>query len=94
LTRWNTLSGLVAHTSAWPGRVFGKPASLYLADHFTLAGLSSLQGTNILEFGLKMGDWEGYGVKVYCNYHSGLEVFHQYIDVRRNDWGLGIALDL
>jgi hypothetical protein len=94
LMRWNTLSGIVAHTSAWPGKVFGKPASLYLSDHFTLAGLSSLQGTNILEFGLKMGEWEGYGVKMYCNYHSGLEIFHQYFDVRRNDWGLGIAFDI
>jgi hypothetical protein len=94
LMRWNTLHGVVGHTSAWPGHVFGKPASLYLSDHFTLAGLSSLKGTNTLEFGLKMGEWDGNGVKVYCSYHSGLEIFHQYFDVRREDWGLGIAFDI
>jgi len=94
LMAWNTLFGVVAHASPWPGGVFGKPASVYLSDHFTLSGLSSLQGTNTLEVGLKMGTWEGSGVKIYCNYHSGLEVFHQYFDSQRYDWGLGIALDL
>jgi hypothetical protein len=94
LMEWNTLFGIVAHASPWPGGVFGKPASVYLSDHFTLSGLSSLQGTNTLEVGLKMGTWEGSGVKIYVSYHSGLEVFHQYFDLQRHDWGLGIALDL
>jgi hypothetical protein len=90
---WNTLFGVVAHVSPWPGGVFGKPASVYLSDHYSLSGLSSLQGTNTLEVGLKMGVWEGSGVKLYISYHSGLEVFHQYFDLQRYDWGLGIALD-
>jgi hypothetical protein len=94
LMAWNTLLGVVAHTSVWPERVFGKTASVYLSDHYSLAGLNSLQGTNILEAGLKMGMWEGSGVKVYVSYHSGLEVFHQYFDLQRYDWGLGIAFDL
>jgi hypothetical protein len=94
LMEWNTLFGIVAHASPWPGGVFGKPASAYLSDHFSLSGLSSLQGTNTLEVGLKMGEWEGSGVKFYVSYHSGLEVFHQYFDLQRYDWGLGIALDL
>jgi hypothetical protein len=33
-------------------------------------------------------------MRIYLSYETGLEVFHQYYDVRDNTWGAGIAFDL
>jgi hypothetical protein len=31
---------------------------------------------------------------LYVSYHSGDEMYHQYFDVKRDDLGIGISLDL
>jgi hypothetical protein len=94
MLRFNTFQGILARTSGWTGPVFGKPTSLYIADHFLLSGVGELSGTNVLEAGIKFGTWEADGVKLYVSHHSGTEVYHQYFDVKRSDWGFGFALDL
>jgi hypothetical protein len=94
MLRFNSFQGIVARTTGWTGPVFGRSTTLYMADHFLLSGVGELSGTNVLEAGIKFGAWESSGVKLYLSHHSGTEVYHQYFDVKRSDWGLGFSLDL
>ncbi len=94
MRRFTTSQGVVAHTSGWIGPLWGQEVHLYLADHFALAGVGTLDGTNVLEAGLKVGAWQGRGVKIYISYHTGTEIYHQYFDVRRSDVGAGFTLDI
>jgi hypothetical protein len=91
--RLNTLYGITAHASDWTGRCFAQPVHFYISDHFLLWGLGTLSGTNMVEAGVKLGEWDGSGIRVFVNNHSGLEVYHQYSDVRSPGWGVGFALD-
>ena len=94
MTRFNTCQGVVARTARWIGPVLGHPTNLYLADHFMLSGVGKLSGTNILEGGIKFGEWNGGGMKLYVSYQSGMEIYHQYYDVKRDNVGIGFALDV
>ncbi len=94
MVRFNTFQGAVAHTSEWTGQVWGQPANLYIADHFMLSGVERLSGTNILEGGIKFGEWDGSGIRLFISYRAGTEIYHQYYDVKRNDWGMGFAVDI
>ena len=94
MLRFNTFQGVLARTSGWTGPVFGKPTTLYIANHFLLSGVNRLSGTNVLEGGIKFGTWDGSGLKLYLSHHSGTEVYHQYFDLKRSDWGIGFSLDL
>ena len=71
----------------------GKPCNLYVADNFTLTGIPSTIGTNNLEFGIKFGEWNGGGIRVYGSYFSGLTIFSQYYNERDREWGTGFAFD-
>jgi hypothetical protein len=93
MMRFNTFQGFLGRTSGWTGLVFGKPTTLYLADHLLFTGLGVLAATNTLEGGIKFGAWDGSGIKVYVSYHSGIEPYHQYYDVKHDDVGIGLTLD-
>jgi hypothetical protein len=94
MLRFNTFQGFVVRTSGWTGPVFGKTTTLYLADHFLLTGVGTLSGSNVLEGGIKFGTWEQSGIRLFISYHGGVEMYHQYFDVKRNDLGIGFSLDL
>jgi hypothetical protein len=91
--RLNTLYGMTAHTSNWAGLCFSKPVHFYFSDHFLLWGLGALSGTNMIEAGVKVGEWDGTGIRLFVGHHAGLEVYHQYSDVKSSGWGLGFALE-
>lgn len=94
MLRFNAFQGVVARTTGWTGPVFGKPTTLYLADHFLLTGVGTLSGSNVIEGGIKFGGWEQNGIRLFISYHSGVEMYHQYFEVKRNDLGMGFSLDL
>lgn len=94
MLRFNAFQGVVARTSGWTGPVFGQPTTLYLADHFLLTGVGRHAGSNVAEGGIKFGGWEHRGVRLFVSYHTGIEMYHQYFDVKRNDLGVGFSLDL
>jgi len=94
MTRFNTFQGVLARTSQWIGPLWGTPVNLYVADHFMLSGVDKLSGSNTLEGGVKFGEWSGGGMKLYVSYHTGMEIYHQYYDVKRSDVGIGFALDV
>ncbi len=94
MLRFNALAGFVARTSGWTGSVFGKPTTLYLADHFLLTGVGIFVGANTVECGIKFGPWDDAGVRLFLSLHTGVEQYHQYFDVQRNAAGIGFTLDL
>lgn len=93
LRRWGALGGAEIQSPAIIGPVFDHPAGLYLAAHFSLAGIPQYTGTQNIEAGVKFGAWEGTGIKFYLSYYRGLEIFSQYYDIRVESWGMGFALD-
>ena len=94
IKRIATVHGVQIHTGDSFGHVFDKPFILFVADNLTLVGIPEYVGTNNLEFGMKFGKWSGSGVRIYLSYFAGLDIFSQYYDVRRNEWGAGFTLDL
>jgi hypothetical protein len=93
IKRVATVHGIEIHSDGI-GNVFSNPCNAYAADNLTFVGVPKYVGTNNLEFGVKFVQWEDRGVKLYASYYSGLEVFSQYYNVRRNQWGLGFAFDV
>ena len=93
LSRIGTLHGVEVHSTGWTGRAGGRPLSLYIADNLSLTGIGAAHGTNSLEFGVKLGEWDGTGIRFYGSYYHGLEMFSQYYYVRTDQWGLGFAFD-
>ena len=93
INRFEVHGGFELHTSEAVKSVFDKPFNLYLANDYTLRGIPSFIGTNNLEFGVKFGEWSSTGLKIYLSYYTGLDVFSQYYDVRRENWGIGFAFD-
>ena len=91
INRFEADAGIEFHSSDVLKSVFGKPFNVYLADNFGLRGIPSYIGTNNLEFGVKFGAWSATGLKIYFSYYNGLDVYSQYYDVRRENWGIGVA---
>lgn len=89
--RFELLAGF--ELSGVAGTVFGKPFNVYLADHVVLRRIPATIGTNNLEGGIKLGPWQGTGLKLFLSYYSGLDPFSQYYDVRRENVGVGFAFD-
>jgi hypothetical protein len=92
--RWAGQAGIELQYGVPGDGVWGRPFSIYIADHFSLNGVPAYRGSNNLEGGIKFGRWEGPGLRLYINYHSGLEPFGQYFDIFRQHWGAGFALDV
>jgi len=93
IQRWATLHGFEFHTTGLTGEAAGKPFSLYAADNLSVTGIPAWYGTNNVEFGVKFGEWDGTGIRLYGSYYHGLQVFSQYYYVRTDEWGLGFAFD-
>jgi hypothetical protein len=94
ISRWSFLAGGEYVDSELTGRVFSQPCHLYAAIHFTLVGIPAWIGTTHVEAGLRFGSWDRAGVRFYLSYETGLQIYHQYYDVRDNTWGAGVAFDL
>jgi hypothetical protein len=73
--------------------LWNRPARLYAAAYFLLSGVPTYVVTTTLEGGVRLGRWDGSGVRLYLEYHSGLEVYGQYYDLKTERWGLGVAFD-
>ena len=93
MRRWASLHGFELHGSGSVGQVFGKPFNFYLADNLWIFGIPEYIGTNNLEGGVKFGEWSGSGLKLYFSYYKGYDMFSQYYSVRREQVGVGFALD-
>ncbi len=65
----------------------------YLAYHGSLLGIPAYVVSNTVEAGVKLGRWDGAGLRIFFAYHGGLEWYGQYYDQRRDFFGGGIALD-
>lgn len=93
MKRLNLLWGITAHTGDWAGTCFGAPVHFYASDHCSFWGLETLSGTNMVQVGAKFGEWQGAGISIFISHHAGLEVYHQYFDVKNDAWGLGVGLE-
>ena len=93
MKRLNTVFGVTAHTGDWTGTFAGRPVHFYASDHFRVWGLETLSGTNMFEAGVKFGEWNGAGIRIFLSHHAGLEVYHQYFDTKSDNWGLGFGLE-
>jgi hypothetical protein len=93
LSRYGTLHGFELHSTGLIGPFGGRPLSAYIADNLAITGIPVCYGTNNVEFGVKFGQWDGTGIRLYGSYYHGLEVFSQYYYVRTDQWGLGFAFD-
>lgn len=93
IRRFATVHGIQIRTADEFSRMFDKPFILFAADHLTLLGIPEYIGTNNLEFGVKFGRWSESGIRIYLSYFRGLDIFSQYYDVRRNEWGVGFTFD-
>lgn len=91
--RTEFLAGLELRTSSLFKSVFGRPFTVFLAHHLTLREIGSFIGSNNVDAGMKFGDWNSTGMKIYVSYFNGLDFFSQYYNERREHWALGFAFD-
>jgi hypothetical protein len=94
IRRFSTLHGFECTSGSLLGTALGKPFQMYAAFNLTLVGIPAYVGTSVSEFGIKLGQWNGSGLRFYVNYASGMEFFSEYYDVRRDMAGVGFAFDL
>jgi hypothetical protein len=94
LARWGGVGGAEVFYRGFPERLFGQPAALYVAFHSALEGNPDLAFSTAIEGGLHMGDREGAAVRVFVAYFSGNDIFHQYYDLYRAYWTIGVAFEV
>lgn len=75
------------------GILFSEPLNLYVSQYLTFRSLGTYIGTKTTEAGMKLGNWDSTGLKIYVSYFNGLDPFGQYYDVRRENVGIGFAFD-
>ncbi len=92
--RLATLHGFEWRSTALCATIFGKPFTVYIADNLSLVGVPTYIGNNVVEAGIKLGNWTGSGIRFYINYSSGMEFFSQYYNLRRDKGGIGFAFDV
>lgn len=71
----------------------GSDPHWYCAYHGSLLGIPAYAMSNSIEAGLKLGKWEGSGVRIYIAYYGGLDWYGQYYNERRSFLGGGLMLD-
>lgn len=94
IERFGALTGIEMRTPDTWWTLFGHPLTAYAAYDLTLTGIPEYVGTSIVQAGVRFGGWSGDGIRLYLEYHNGLEVFGQYYDTRTTAWGAGFAFDL
>jgi hypothetical protein len=91
--RTEFLAGFELHSLSLFDSVFDKPFNIYAAYHLTLREIGSFIGSNTVDVGVKFGEWNSTGMKIYLSYFNGLDFFSQYYNERRKHWALGFAFD-
>jgi hypothetical protein len=94
LARWGGVGGAEVFYRGFPERLFGRPSALYLAFHSALEGNPDLGLSTAVEAGLHMGGREGAAVRVFAAYFSGNDIFHQYYDLYRRYWTIGVTFEV
>ncbi len=94
IERLSSLHGLELNSGDRLGTAFGKPWEAYAAFNLTFLGIPEYIGTSVAEAGIKLGAWDGAGLKLYVNYASGLEFYGQYFNERQKAWGAGFTIDV
>jgi hypothetical protein len=85
IRKWTALAGCELRT---PGSTHG-----YIAYHFTLMGTPTVIGSNSLEAGVKFGEWQHRGVRLFVSYQNGWDNFGEYYNVRHEAVAAGFAFD-
>ena len=82
--------------AALGGAEFAYPANpnLYAAYHISLKGTPEYTFTHNLEAGVKFGEWNGRGFRLFVTYHSGLNEYGQYYNEWTDYWTVGFWFDL
>jgi hypothetical protein len=93
LARWSSLHGGLLRTTGLIGPLFGRECALYAAVHIAVTGIPTYYATCSVESGVKLGSWDGTGIRLAATFSSGLEPYSQYYFVRRDRWGLALAFD-
>jgi hypothetical protein len=94
IKRWAFLGGFDLHTASLLASDGPFPLHLYAGYTLTLAGIPEYTGTNSIEAGVKFGEWEGTGIRVYAGYYAGQMMFTQYYDLRTEHWAIGFGFEL
>jgi hypothetical protein len=71
----------------------GIPA-VYVAYDLTLFGIPAYAGSNTLEAGVRIGQRDGRGVRIYLSYFSGLETFGALYNERVSYVAAGFGFDV
>jgi hypothetical protein len=93
LKRINSLAGCELAFKNLFGKVFKKDENIFLAEHFSLAGFHSYDGSQQAMLGIKFGNWEGKGLTFYLSYYSGLNFFDAYYGGKISKFGIGFYVD-
>jgi hypothetical protein len=93
MARWSYLGGIQSRMLLLES-LLGAPCSGYLAYHLGVDGVPVYEFSHTIQGGVKIGAWEGRGIRLYGEFTAGLEPYGQYYTVRREHWGLGFALDI
>jgi hypothetical protein len=94
LARWGGIGGAEIFFRGFPQKLFGQPSALYLALHSALEGNPDLALSTAVEAGLHMGGREEAAVRVFAAYFSGNDIFHQYYDLYRHYWTIGVTFEV
>jgi hypothetical protein len=85
IRKWTTFVGCELRT---PGSTHE-----YIAYHFTLMGTPTVIGSNSLEAGVKFGEWQHRGARLFLTYQNGWDNFGEYYNLRHEAVALGFAFD-
>lgn len=94
IDRFSMSLGAEVSSGTMMGSVFSKPFALFASYNLSLDGIPGRVMTSAVLAGLKFGEWQGQGVRLVVGYRSGLEMYGEYFDVRRDYWSLGILFDV
>jgi hypothetical protein len=93
LQRFSGCFGLEVNSDKIFGEVFEKPANIFIASHFNLAGVPKYSLSNQTQLGVKFGNWNGKGINFYLSYFTGNDFFGEYYNVRVSKFGIGFMVD-
>jgi hypothetical protein len=82
---WAGLAGYELHS--------GGGTHAYFAHHFSLMGTPVYIGGNTIEAGVKFGNWQNRGARLFVVYQNGWNNFGEYYNERREFFGVGFAFD-
>jgi hypothetical protein len=87
------LAGLELASPAILPDLFNRPANLYAAYTWDLMGTPAFRPAHQLEAGLKFGEWEGKGIRIFVSYRKGRHLFAEYITDELAFTGAGFSVD-